>query len=71
MRGYVDIIAGWDDRHRFAVMDRNASGDAGWVVEAFPNRRDAFDCAACYAKDFDKRLHTARILAFPARGAQA
>ena len=71
MRGYVDIIAGRDDQYRFAVMDRNASGDSGWIVGGFPTRQDAVSCAARYAQDCDKRLHTARIFAFPVRGAPA
>lgn len=64
MRGYIEIIAGWDDAHSFAVMDWSESGDSGWCAGAFLSRAEAADFAVSYSKANDRHLPCAEIIPF-------
>ena len=67
MRGYIEIIPGWDAANLFAVMDWSASGDSGWGAGTFKTRAEAANFAVSYATANNRELPTAEILPF--RGA--
>lgn len=62
VRGYVEIVEGWDAFHDFAVMDWSESGDSGCIVGSFGTRREAVTCAIRHARQFGRELPSAKII---------
>lgn len=61
VRGYLEILPGWDALNQFAVMDWTASGDSGWMAGAFKTRREAVVFAIRYARENNRELPTATV----------
>ena len=62
MADEVEIVAGWDGHHRFAVHTWSASGDSGQLIETFETRRDAVCFARRFAREHDMQLHFAPVV---------
>lgn len=62
MSGEVEILSGWDGAHPFAVMHWSRSGDSGWTVGSFTDRREAVRCALAFARENGCDVHNAEII---------
>jgi hypothetical protein len=69
VRGEIDIIPGWDERHAFAVMVWDRHRDSGYLARAFPTRQRAIDFAEGMAEASALTLHRADVV--PLKGGAA
>lgn len=64
-QGEIEIIPGWDEEHRFAVMLWDRHRDSGHLIEAFTERETAIAFARGFEAASLARLPGAEIIELP------